>query len=57
MDGENAKRSTAVMSKEYFHFTLSSFWIISALIVSPASAQEIFGEAGKVVDGDTLAVR
>jgi hypothetical protein len=43
------------MSKQYFLFTLSSVWIISALIVSPASAQEIIGEAGNVVDDDTLA--
>jgi hypothetical protein len=45
------------MSKHHLYFTVSIAWIISALIVSPASAQEIFGEAGKVVDGDTLAVR
>jgi hypothetical protein len=43
------------MSKQYFHFTLSSVWIISVLIVFPASAQEIIGEAGNVVDDDTLA--
>jgi hypothetical protein len=55
MDGKDAKRSTAVMSKHHFHFTLSSVWIISVLIVFPASAQEIIGEAGNVVDDDTLA--
>jgi endonuclease YncB( thermonuclease family) len=44
------------MSEHHLHFTLSSFWIISALIVSPALAQEIIGEAGKVVDGDTMYV-
>jgi micrococcal nuclease len=44
------------MSKKPFSFILFVSLVAWAILVSPASAQEIIGEAGKVVDGDTLYV-